>query len=78
MLIDSRTMVSITEVNQNFSRVAKMAEETGAIYVLKNNKPLLKISYIAQENEEVGDNEALELAAQLTQRSQKSYEVLAQ
>jgi len=71
-------MVSISEANQNFSKIAKMAEENGAIYVLKNNKPLLKISFISQEDEEIGSEEALALAARLTQRSHTSYEVLAQ
>ena len=77
MLMDSNTMVSITEANQNFSKIAKMAEKNGAIYILKNNKPLLKISYISQE-ENVDNQEALELAARLIERSRKSYEVLAQ
>ena len=78
MLIDTKNMVSITEANQNFTRVAKMAEVNGAIYVLKNNKPILKISFIPPEESEISDEELLELSARMVQRSRKGYEVLAQ
>ena len=39
MLIDTNYMVSITEANQNFSRVARMADRAGAVVILKNNAP---------------------------------------
>lgn len=78
MLIDTKNMVSITEANQNFSRVAKMAEENGVVYIMKNNKPLLQINFLAPEDTIVSDEEALALAARLLQRSRKAYEVLAQ
>ena len=78
MLIDSNKMVSITEANQNFSRVARMVEENGTVYVLKNNKPMLKISYVPQEDADSSDEELLALSARLVQRNRKAYEVLAQ
>ena len=78
MLINTRNMVSITEANQNFTRVAKMAETNGAIYVLKNNKPILKISYIPPEEPKISDEELLEISARMVQRSRKGYEVLTQ
>lgn len=39
MLIDSQLFVSMTEANQNFSKVTHMVDENGAAVVLKNNKP---------------------------------------
>lgn len=39
MLIDSKQIVSITDANQNFSKVVRSAEENGAVIIFKNNKP---------------------------------------
>ena len=39
MKIDIKNIVSITEANQNFSRVARMADERGSILIMKNNAP---------------------------------------
>lgn len=39
MLIDTDTMVPISTANQNFSRVAKMADEHGSVIIMKNNAP---------------------------------------
>lgn len=39
MQIDSNTIVSATEANQNFSRVARIAEKKGRAVVFKNNRP---------------------------------------
>lgn len=39
MTIDTNTMISITEANQNFSKVAKVVDEHGTAVILKNNVP---------------------------------------
>lgn len=39
MTINTEAMVSITEANQNFSRVARLVDEQGSVVVLKNNAP---------------------------------------
>ena len=39
MTIDTKTIVSVTEANQNFSRVARIAEKNGQAVIFKNNKP---------------------------------------
>ncbi len=39
MLIETRNMISMTEANQNFSRVARMVDEKGSAIIMKNNKP---------------------------------------
>ena len=39
MTIDTKTIVSVTEVNQNFSRVTRIAEKNGQVVIFKNNKP---------------------------------------
>ena len=35
----SKTIVSVTEANQNFSRVTRIAEKNGQAVIFKNNKP---------------------------------------
>ena len=39
MTIDTKTIVSVTEANQNFSRVTRIAEQNGQAVIFKNNKP---------------------------------------
>lgn len=39
MMINTDNLVSITDANQNFSRVARMVDENGAAIILKNNVP---------------------------------------
>ena len=39
MMVNTKTMVSITEANQNFSRVTKIADRKGQAVIFKNNKP---------------------------------------
>ena len=43
MRIDAMNLVSATEANQNFSKVAKLAEKKGHIVVFKNNRPKLLV-----------------------------------
>ena len=43
MTIDTNNIVSATEANQNFSKVAKLAEKKGHIVVFKNNRPKLLV-----------------------------------
>jgi antitoxin Phd len=40
MTIDTNAIVTATEANQNFSRVAKLAEKKGRVVVFKNNRPI--------------------------------------
>ena len=37
MTIDTNTMISITEANQNFSKVTRLVDEKGTAVILKNN-----------------------------------------
>ncbi len=39
MLIDSNQIVSMSEANQNFSKVVRQAEENGCVVIFKNNNP---------------------------------------
>lgn len=39
MLVNTQKMVSISEANQNFSKIAKLVDEDKSVVILKNNKP---------------------------------------
>lgn len=39
MMIDTNTVVSASEANQNFSRVTRIADTHGQAVIFKNNKP---------------------------------------
>ena len=39
MTVNTKNLVSITEANQNFSRVVRLVDEHGAAVILKNNVP---------------------------------------
>lgn len=52
MQINTNNLVSITEANRNFSRIAKLVDENGVAVVLKNNKPryvILEYSQFEQQ-----------------------------
>lgn len=48
MQIHTENLVSITEANQNFSKVARLVDETGAAVILKNNVPRYVLMDYAQ------------------------------
>lgn len=79
MTIDTNTMVSITEANQNFSKVARLVDEKGSAVILKNNMPrylVLDFSK-ADTSEFANDDDVLNLSKKLMQQNQEAYEVLA-
>ena len=54
MTIDTNTMISITEANQNFSKVARVVDEHGTAVILKNNVPrYLVIDFSKAEKEKL-------------------------
>lgn len=79
MTINTNALVSITEANQNFSRVARMADENGAVVILKNNTPryLLIEFNTAQEELTASDEDVMALSKRLTEQNMEACEVLA-
>ena len=67
MVINTDNLVSITEANQNFSRVARMVDENGAAVILKNNVPryvLMEFSQVEDE-QQAKDEDILEISKRL-------------
>ena len=79
MNVNTNNLVSITEANQNFSRVARMVDENGSVVILKNNTPrYLLIEFEKAEKEQLADNEdLLTVSKRLIDRNREAYEVLA-
>ena len=85
MTIDTNTMISITEANQNFSKVAKVVDEHGIAVILKNNIPkYLVIDFSKAENFSCGEAEKVAgsedvfaISEQLIKQNMEAYEVLA-
>ena len=79
MKIDTNAMVSITEANQNFSKVARLVDEHGTAVILKNNVPrYLVIDFSKAERESVASNEdVLNISKRLIEQNREAYEVLA-
>ena len=79
MVINTDNLVSITEANQNFSRVARMVDENGAAVILKNNVPrnvLMEFSQVEDE-QQAKDEDILEISKRLISKNKQAYEVLA-
>ncbi len=79
MTIDTNTMISITEANQNFSKVAKVVDEHGTAVILKNNVPrYLVIDFSKAEKEKVASNEdVFAISERLIKQNMEAYGVLA-
>ena len=79
MNINTNQIVSISEANQNFSRVARLADKQGEIYIFKNNKPKYKLIDLEKDAEiEMTDDEKIEfVAARILKLYRPAFEELA-
>ncbi|MBR3739369.1 MAG: type II toxin-antitoxin system Phd/YefM family antitoxin [Clostridia bacterium] len=61
MKVDVNAIVTATEANQNFSKVARLAERKGRVVVFKNNRPkLLVIDLDTEPQIEMSEDEKFE------------------
>ena len=76
---NTKNLVSITEANQNFSRVARLVDENGSAVILKNNVPRYLIVEFSQAEEEqlAADEDVMSISKRLIQKNRQAYEVLA-
>jgi antitoxin Phd len=79
MKVNTNNLVSITEANQNFSRIAKMVDKQGSVIILKNNAPrYILIDFNEAEAEQtVNTEDLMSISKRLISKNRKSYEVLA-
>ena len=79
MKINTKNLVSITEANQNFSKVARLVDEQGSAVILKNNNPkYVLIEYTEFESEQNTDDENItEISQRIIKQNKDSYKELA-
>ena len=79
MNINSDAIMSITEVNQNFSSAVRRVEKNGKVYIFKNNKPKFLLIDLEQEPEiEMTDEEKIEfIGRRILKKHKKAFEELA-
>ncbi len=79
MRIDTNTIISVTEANQNFSRVTRIAEKNGQAVIFKNKPPKYMLIYL--ENSpilDMTDDEKIDVvAARILKRFKPAFEELA-
>ena len=65
MVVDTNTMLSITEANQNFSKVARLENELSSVVTEVEESTVAK------------DEDVLEISKRLLAQNKEAYEVLA-
>lgn len=64
MKIDTNTIASMTEANQNFSRVARIADRYGEAVIFKNNRPKYLLIDLEQSDKiDLSDDEKIDIVA---------------
>ncbi|MBP6288456.1 MAG: type II toxin-antitoxin system Phd/YefM family antitoxin [Faecalibacterium sp.] len=79
MMVNTNNLVSITEANQNFSKVARLVDERGSAVILKNNVPrYLVIEFNqAEKMQDADDEDVMAISAKLMKKNREAYGVLA-
>ena len=80
MNVNTKTMVSISEANQNFSKVARLVDENGSALILKNNIPrYLIVEFSQAENmQTANDEDVLSISKKLIDKNKEAYKLLAE
>ena len=79
MTINTNSIISVSEANQNFSKATRIAEKNGQVVIFKNNKP----KYILLDIEsnppiEMTDDEKIDfIAARILKKYRPAFEELA-
>lgn len=79
MSIDTNTIITATEANQNFTRATRIAERNGQAVIFKNNRPrYLLIDLDNSPVIDLTDDEKIDIvAARILKRFKPAFEELA-
>lgn len=82
MMVNTDTLVSMTEANQNFSKVAHMVDEKGMAVILKNNKPFYIVVDFKEYEEikmiqEIRKKQIIEMTERLIEDNMEAFLELA-
>ena len=59
MMINTNNMVSMTEANQNFSKVVRLVDESGKVMILRNNRPRYMVMSSSEYDEMLAERRML-------------------
>ena len=78
MTIDTNAMISISEANQNFSKVARLVDEMGSAVILKNNVPRYIVLDFSKADQDsvAADEDVLAISKRVMAQNKEAYEVL--
>lgn len=73
MMVNTNNLVSITEANQNFSKVARLVDERGSAVILKNNTPRYLIIEFSQAEQlqAAEDEDVMNISARLLKQNRE-------
>ena len=79
MNINTKKLVSISEANQNFSKVARLVDENGSAVILKNNVPRYLVMEFSRLEKELlaPDEDVMSVSKRLIEKNRQAYEELA-
>ena len=79
MNVNTKSLVSITEANQNFSKVARLVDQYGSAVILKNNSPRYLILEFNQADEQLAapTDDVLAISKKIMARNKTVYKELA-
>ena len=79
MTVNTYTLVSITEANRNFSKVARLVDENGSAIILKNNVPRYVIMEFSEMEklQAAPDEDVQTISKRLIERNFEAYKELA-
>lgn len=79
MTIRTEQIVSMTDANQNFSRVARVADSMGAAVIFKNNRPkYIVLDINSSPYLDLTDDEKIDVVARrILERYRPAFEELA-
>ena len=79
MLVNTQKIVSISEANQNFSKIAKLVDADKSVVIMKNNKPkYILLDFDEFSKEAVSQEEKLdEIANRILFENMEAFKELA-
>ena len=80
MTVNTNSLVSITEANQNFSKVARLVDQNGSAVIMKNNVPryiVLEFSEI-EKVQTADDEDVAEISKRLIAKNIEAYRELSE
>jgi len=79
MLVNTQKIISMSEANQNFSKIAKMVDEDKSVVIMKNNKPkYILLDFEEFSKEAFSEEEKLDtIADRILEENMEAFKKLA-